>query len=319
MPPPGGSRNRCRTRPPPAPRPGWCRRPRSPEAAGAQLGGLLVGDRAEHLVVDSRHPDAPGCERRWCCRHHRLGQVEQRLQVEVDLERQPAWVRPGAQWWGRTRPRSSTAGRWAVGQYRRHDSSQNSGLAFSTEAQAGPDVALLHRNSPARRTGADRYATGPRPRVTHATAPSSRHRATVAPFDPGLGHRRRCRRPKGRAPAPLVQGRHAGQHRPDLAEPPVFGGLGLDDRPRWANCSSSATSATASNRCHAGVGPDSSATQWSRDCPAKAAVKSAGSRPGRRRPAGGRSSARSRAPGRGWRRTWPRWPPPPASGRRPVR
>ena len=69
-----------------------------PEAAGTELRRLLVAHRTQHLMRAQPVADAHRLvEHEGVVAHHRFGEVEARLQVEVDCNGTCGSVRPGRQ------------------------------------------------------------------------------------------------------------------------------------------------------------------------------------------------------------------------------
>ena len=201
--------------------------------------------------------------------HDRLGQLEARLQVEVDLQRQLLdSARPGAQWWGRNHAESSDERRdRAVGELVRRRRRPRTAGCRSRPTTRSPEVAALHGELAfllvleladqrrARRAGARRVVMDSVTRsLLHHGASRSSSSVTPAARSSvvGVGHGRVAHLvgAGGRGGVPAKIG-------PDLAERRRGrGACASTNALRAANCSSSTTSGTVSTGCHAGVGGD---------------------------------------------------------------
>ena len=258
------------------------------------------------------------------------GSPEPLLQVEMDLQGQghlAAARRPvmGPEpdrrpWW---------AGRWARRSPPRPPRRPRTAGCRSPPTAGRPDVAALHRELPL---------------LVYCSTP-------ISSLDVRLARWRSCHHsPCSATPPPARAGTPAASSSPSVSDTvgvadarPARSGRSIpaSTGPTWRNgpaagCRPSAPSVTTSTRARRArywSSPTSSATVCTgRDTgvgpgqllhplvpvPGGEGRPEVGPdlRPGRRRRVGGRPTAHSRGAGRDWRRTWARWPRPPAISRR---
>ena len=295
-----------------------------PEAAGAELGGLGPADRLQDLAGAQQVAGAHRLvEDDRVVAHDRLGQVEALLEVEVHLEGQALARGPGDQWWGRNHSRQQRGhGDGAAGDGVGDLVVPEQRVAVLDRRRAGPRVAPLDGEV------ADRVVLGDADQgddvVGQLVDGRSRccgRRRLMRPLLRCAGRRwrrrrgrrrpaaRRCRCGRCRGPrsvgASVSVPASSGAELAELAGG-LVGGLGED--------AAGGEVGVVDQLGHGVDGRDAGVGRGQLGDPLVAGAGGehggevgADLRPARRRPSGGRPTARSRAGGTGCGRSWPRW------------